>query len=212
MLVNNDVIYCDRCDFAARTSAMEGDFSYLLADGEVTWVRSRLGWCFECRTLRPTEDVDVARQETKLAALTQELADIDRRVKELASGPHGIHGRRDRREMESLLRLDHSDCTWRQGSLLRHLSFCRSRQAPARCLLCGSTNITDVDQFWNDGRTEYPRRLAFRHPECGGDFWVKPSETPSVSSDLISYYTPEGVFIREEKLGRKLPSEADSDL
>jgi len=164
---------CTHCDFEQGDSNTWGRREYLLDDGVRVSVPRQRGWCFTCQAIVATEDLSGHGQRQEINGLENAISNL---------GFWRIGRRRElRRKMADL----------RDILLLQ-----KQRQSPARCLLCGSTEIdTPSTKIISEGLVQYVAREKQLHPSCGGVFEERTSDLRIALRQSVTRYTPEGIFI-----------------
>lgn len=192
--------------------AVWGRYFYDTQDGLISFDRG-LGWCPDCRgfvameVLPDKEALDA--QEKALVDREKECACIVREAKEsqfavfrwLGLRPKGLDVAselqasidRDRKELDHAL------------LLLTHLG---ARQAPARCLVCGSTGCKPIPyhSVEVDEDSETPTVSDIQHPGCSGHLVFE--NCPYRFNVRLQYrvYDLTGLKIREGDMdGLKVP-------
>jgi hypothetical protein len=163
---------CDKCSYEADFS--DPLRSYEMADGSTVTIERTFVWCSACREVRWGE------QLTDLAQLERDLAATSARepaVMEELSFSVSRH-----QTLEDLL-------ASRKKELESRIAWRRIRKSPARCLECGSTDITPlVLTETDDGDEKWTLR---EHPGCGGIVTVLSQMVLSIDRRWFRY-TPEG--------------------
>ena len=137
---------CDRCGFECFSSTPR--FVYQLPDGSEMVGNVEACWCGECNTLRAAEylpDVDWLLKRSELTRVDQLPESIQKSLHLLQQTPEEFIG------------------DWVAEAKMQ-LGWRRSRQSPAKCLTCSSSNVNLLGFEFAESRQ------SFLHPDCGGTF------------------------------------------
>jgi hypothetical protein len=139
-------VTCTDCAFQGKARQGPSGASYKLPDDTTARVKACSAWCADCATVVDAERLpEISEIESELEALSEggdPRAEFLERVSRFSEPPA-------MRE-------------YRLASLRSTLSWRRLRQAPARCLTCGSHALTYLQR---QRGIDFP---SLRHPGCGG--------------------------------------------
>ena len=152
-------VHCKRCGYEQAKYRGDGAFyAYLLDEGSTLSVPYVPAWCHHCRAVVHAEELP-------------EVIALERQVREWQASS-----------------LDDSIRTWHLEWLASEIAWRSKRRSPAKCLVCGSTDI--VRGSLGGG---------VLHPGCGYRMPLKLSGHYSLMEPLMQWlYSPEG-----EALGRQ---------
>jgi hypothetical protein len=178
-------LMCDRCSFEIRLkSYLDCYCLYELPDGGHVPIPIRAEWCFQCKTLRPTENLpDIATTSQRVLEAKLTLSRFLEGCSSLSPGSP---------EMVYATKLYTQEILEPPERLHRVVS---NRKSPPRCLSCGSFDHKELPL------TGYPAgkrtTLKIQHPDCGGNFVI--DDRCPIMADFFpgskEYYTPEGIFL-----------------
>ncbi len=155
---------CDRCHYRGLLDDVLR--SYELAEHVTLNVKRGAAWCPRC-------------QAVIWAEVIPSLPDIERRIAECE--------RRDPSVIETAL-----PSVNRLEELRRRADWLKTRTTPARCLECGTTDVTAMTT--GHSRSGNEKWTLSPHPNCGGTISV--FSEPTLSLDRRwTRYTPDGLRI-----------------
>ena len=182
------LLKCDRCSFITTLySWTESCGLYALPDGKQVRVPVRAEWCYQCKTLRATENLP------EVACTKQRVQEADRVLRRCVARYFLLclrYGSRMASKGKALAR----DRLEQAQAMHRIVS---NRKSPPRCLSCGSTDHEELRLFaFPEGRRT---TLPIQHPGCGGHFVIDDRVGLCAENQgPIRYFTPEGDFLRSE--------------
>jgi hypothetical protein len=176
---------CDGCSFEVRLYSCLDSYSlYELPDGGHVPIPIRAEWCFQCKTLRATENLP------DIASTSQRVRRAKRALWRCAAGCFSLSSRR--RQMLAEFKLSAQENLESAERFHRVVS---NRKSPPRCLSCGSFDHKELPL------SDFPRgkriTLPIRHPGCDGNFVI--DDRCPIMADVQGpgeYFTPEGIFLR----------------
>ncbi len=159
------ILKCDKCDYSSSDMVLWGPLLYLI-DGREISMNRQLGWCHECRGLKPIEHFKPDEYLAKIKECQEEL-------NKLQSKPFRLFFSISKRYRAKYYREDIEE-----QSLVLHIS--SKRQGTEKCLACSSDKVVPFDGDYSleyDGAALYlgEKRTGFQHPECGGEFIATPN-------------------------------------
>lgn len=180
------VIYCDSCDYRCASHVLWGIFRYRFDDGHESYMERLLGWCTDCESVCPVEDLPHS------AVLDRQLAEVREQLGRLASNvvwgwAASVFSRKRKSEIHELRE--------READLTHVQQMLASRVAPPRCLRCASTSTAPLP-LRVPGSKQYDYALGTPHPGCGGVLRVRDSGgTRLAIARRARIYSPEGELI-----------------
>jgi hypothetical protein len=193
---------CNRCDYSQCGAVAWGTEEYVLQNGLRLRAPSQLGWCHDCKDLAPIESISI---EDRLADIQR----IENDLAECVPPPILPWWRLDRFIFREGARIIEEYRAQRQHSLTAALADAHDlldlqqrRKTPARCMECGTTNVTAPfitnESPWED--RSQPRPTGFIHPDCGGEIVMVDDGLRIGLGQSVRRYTPDGDFIEKVKL------------
>ena len=200
MSVEIGQIKCDRCDFKASTSVIWGRYAYELPDGIRINLNRRYGWCCDCKTIAPVEDLrylDFSKDTG--GTLSESLLEYESEIKRLGKGIIGRLGFNKGRikyieEKIKVVRDRHREITANNNLV-------KSRIGKPRCLKCSGRKISYLDLPEKEECTQQFIPTGFIHPGCNGQIMIGYfGFRIAMSFNEIHIYDSEGVYLRNEEI------------
>lgn len=177
--------FCSTCHASGNDSYINSRFEYVLPDGRTTDAPMDVGWCHECRGLRPIETLERDYWARQIRMIGLRLTSIS------------IKHRLLRKSLVTYLEdwgdgkpyampLEPEVLAGWQEQLERALvgfEFLALRRSPPHCIECGGTDF---------------ERSGFAHPSCGGKF--EPQELAHVFLGAGGHPRPHQLNIEGELL------------
>ncbi len=120
---------CSECQRTFTSDDTAGHFSYQAADGFRFPLKQRSGWCFDCDSHVPVEDL-------RTEDLLQEIVSLHQQVPKDA----GFF-----KSLSSSYKHDKKLLTDQLTRLEKRLDLIKTRQSPPKCLSCGGGHISLVE-------------------------------------------------------------------
>lgn len=177
---------CSHCDVQLWDVATWGVKEYLLPDGQRPRVERALGWCYACQRPEGVEVLDLEARRVQLDVAEEELARLGGehfRANVLYALPGPWRSQLAEWARKALA------CAERQAIVI----MLESRQSPARCLRCGSSQVIQpLDPHPEPKPYDEPWRTGFRHPGCEGEILGGRDGTRNALKSRVLTYSPEG--------------------
>jgi hypothetical protein len=191
---------CSLCTFSASESCMWGNFEYELSDGTRIPLLRSLGWCHDCKSATPIEQLTPIKKElTDVLGRPRNSAfelklELDRAKSRLRNifgfGKAAID--RLTSDLEYTIKEEH------ENTLYNNLI--ESRLGSPRCLICSKRDVLSL-RLPSISEGAPAKTTGFIHPECGGELLAENSGFRiSKTFRSVRIYDPEGVFLREKSL------------
>ncbi len=190
MSVNILDIKCDKCNFRSSSNRLWGRYVYELPHGEWLTIPRSAGWCYDCKNIQSIETLII--EEAKLAnEINSHLNDEDKSKKDsFIKSVLSLFGLFRKYSKEN------SKSTEFDVEQVRN-KFLSLRQDPAKCLICGSSNI-NIIKFPVPVKGE-KSPIALSHQNCGGTLYVRESDTSFHCKFASRVYDIQGNYMRMEK-------------
>ena len=182
------VIYCDKCDYRGASHVMWGLFKYRFDDGHETYMDRLLGWCSDCKSVRPVEDLPHP------AVIDRKLIEARDHLRQLTANVawNWVASALSRERRSEVRKLREKEADWTHIQRMMTL-----RAAPPRCLQCGSTSTMPLP-LRVEGSNRYDYGIGMAHPGCGGALHVRDSGgTRLAIRGKTRIYSPNGELIDE---------------
>ncbi|WP_293392119.1 hypothetical protein [Nevskia sp.] len=195
------VIYtCTACNFRGAEHVVWGRFHYRTSKGEINLER-QLGWCDDCGTLAPIEQLPTRERLAANRALIDEykLRLTELRESEKSGRPLWMRLLGFKRLSPDRLKLREGlrEVEENQIELRRRANTLSERRAGPRCLICSSESVRTVPQ--PSMPSEYESvdlyeviPVDMQHPGCTGQLMACNSEFRLNMRLLKRIYDPEG--------------------
>ena len=197
------ILTCSKCSYQTSDLMLRGHFQYCLSDGRTCGVSRALGWCAECREVRPVEVLGIDESDH------HDRADASAKLAELRKP--GLIKALFRKSESAQRRIQY----WhnRVQDLVQEIEVkglvYGQRRSPPRCLTCGSTQVSQLPEFppleaphpcgnVAGQMRSPPTKIGFRHPDCGGEILVQPSEAWVRIRIKLRRYDIDGRLLSEE--------------
>jgi|GEM_PF-2013679 len=193
-------VQCTQCEFRSSTSVVEGRFAYELPGDARLSLRRRLGWCFDCATIRPVEDLTRDSFEAEFTRLTSTLAKVENELAKSKTGIRALFRWSETRTKQSERNIAFFRKQISEAALYGNLL--ASRHSPPRCLQCSGQNVIpcELPQAPKDTSLLVTR---FVHPDCGGYLTISDSGMRlAVNYPTVRIYSSEGVYLRDDDVPR----------
>ena len=143
MSIPHTTFTCDQCDFTASNIGIWGRFLYQLPGGSLVHFKRTSGWCFDCKTIVPVEDLDQEWAKKKLEGLKGDLYRKQEELYALESKKRGLFTRwfvskARLKRIQETVDYFHKEI----GEAFLYVNILSSRRSPPRCLVCSQTNTT----------------------------------------------------------------------
>jgi len=190
---------CDRCNFATSNTIFWGIFYYQINHDSFINIERSVGWCFDCQTFTPIEELNKEKATAELQRLKKELSEYQEQLNKTESYKTGFITRlfTSGSKLAGLKeKVKYLQANVDEARL--YVNLINSRKNPPRCLLCCRSNITPfVLPSVEDGSGKH--LSGFIHPNCGGNIIVE-NEGIRISKKLRTrIYSMEGNFLKEEE-------------
>ena len=163
MSVYSSTIKCDKCDYGSSMSVVHGIFNYI-TDGNKYNVERSHGWCYECHKFVAVEDFNANK------FIEAEIIEIQEKIKFVETAGFFTRMKSEYKQLKRNYEyyFKHiKELEWR-------INFNNNRKSLPKCLVCGATNIENINvkelDYYNPGPEK--RIMGFKHPECGGNLWL----------------------------------------
>lgn len=187
---------CDRCGFTSSNMVFWGRFYYQIGNGRYIHVERCAGWCFDCQTFAPIEELNQEKAMNELQRVKKELWKHQEQLGKIESYKIGIISRwfTSSKKLEAL-RTKVGYLQINVSSALSYVNLINSRKSPARCLRCCQSNITP---FVMPPVEDNPGKhlTGFIHPNCGGNIIAENSNTRIAMKYKTCIYSIEGNFLK----------------
>ena len=147
---------CDACGQVNRGGGLDRQGEYVLPDGRMTHVPSEIGWCRDCKVLRPIETLDRDYWAEAIRQVGRQLASI--RIKHRWLRKSIVDFEDEFGDDHFRMPVEDTALKRWQAELeeaLTEFDFLALRQSGPHCLHCGGTDFV---------------RSGMTHPDCGGTF------------------------------------------
>jgi hypothetical protein len=201
------VFSCNRCDFGGSSIVNRGASCYQSGEQQA-YVNKQLGWCAQCADLCSAENLPTV---ASITAMAKEYAGLQKVVEDcrselktkrswLAKLFNGsirlpdemLYAESDMMDLDNQLQ-DDRQC----------IEILKGRQSPARCLTCGSTEITylphDYKLLGCPDNPGPPVPIHFLHPGCGGELLAQYSDIRFSLKSVRRFYDTEGNLLSDEE-------------
>lgn len=133
---------CCRCNRSYTSDDLAGRFEYQVSDGSQFPLQQTGGWCYDCDDHVPIEDLRTEELLQEISAVRESFSKKTGLFTSISSS--------HKHEMELL--------TDQLSRLEGHLRLIERRKTPAKCLMCGSGEISPTSEVG----------MVCYDPECGG--------------------------------------------
>ncbi|MDP2792919.1 MAG: hypothetical protein Q8O25_02370 [Sulfurisoma sp.] len=177
--------FCSTCHASGNDSYVGSRFEYVLPDGRATDAPTDIGWCHDCRGLRPIETLARDHWAGMIRLVGKRLTSIALKRRLLRSSLM-TYEEDWGDDKPYAMPLEPDVLTGWQEQLDRALAgfdFLALRKSPPHCIECGGTNF---------------ERSGFMHPGCGGKF--EPQERAHVFFGAGGYPRPFQMNVEGELL------------
>lgn len=163
MSVASSSIKCDKCDYTSSMSVTHGIYRYVVNDTEYNINRS-LGWCYDCKQFVAMEYRGIHK------TIETQIKEAQEKIKSFETA--GFWARM--KSEYKILKRDYNYYLRKIQELEWRISFQKNNKRQPKCLVCGSINVESINagelDYYNPGPDK--KQMDFKHPECGGEFWL----------------------------------------
>lgn len=209
MSIAYETIGCTNCDYEVGSHILWGESVYEMQILGTVRIKKRLGWCDDCATLVPLEDLRPRKLDSNKATdnnLNGIVADIAKKHTQLHQNLIGIKLITSKTQRQEFLRQSNAlgavvcelqACLCRSAEEERFNNVITTRKSQAKCLNCSSSKIFFCDLLNPTADSELIK-LDYVHPNCGGKFTVLPNRNrAAIKFTQIRINSSEGIFLRE---------------
>jgi hypothetical protein len=197
MSVPSTNIHCSQCGASGSTLDLNGHFFYQNADGLEVSVERKLGYCHQCATLAPLENLNLADAEARAQECKDHLGTAIAELERETGRWVYILGLWERGVAEARSSLAH----WENALACAewHCKLCQQPDRTPKCLECGSSDVAPLSiPPLAQLRTEGPANLPCPAIGCTGTLTVAESRLRfRMRSKPPRYFDQEGYELDE---------------
>jgi hypothetical protein len=186
MSVNIIGIKCNKCNFHSASSRVWGRYVYELPEDVWLTIPRSAGWCYKCQNIQPIETLAINGSNFENIA-----NDNIERKKDFSI----YNAIKSFFSFQKKSKSPNTELALRDIISVRN-KFLSQRHDPAKCLICGETNIEIVKLPVPMKGEKIPIDLS--HQNCGGMLYAEGSDTSFHCSFASRVYDIQGNYMRTE--------------